>query len=169
MRVARRLWWLAPTARSTASGWRCSCWSSSRASGCWPRSAALDDADHHPARRTAGPPRAYRFINHPNYRGRDRRDRGAAAGVRPVAGGADLHRCSTPPCSTVRIRAENRALRPAEPSLAVPALPPISRLSPRHRQMPEAGAPRLRSERRLDFSWSRVTDVAASRSGSSPR
>ena len=45
-------------------------------------------------------------------------------------------------------------------ALRVPGVPPISRFSPRHRQMPEAGAPRLRSERRLGLSKGRlVTEI----------
>src|SRR5690242_21777516 len=44
--------------------------------------------------------------------------------------------------------------------LRVSAPPTISRLSPRHREMPEAGAPRLRSERRLSFSGVHVNDLA---------
>ena len=92
----------------------------------------------------------YRFVDHPNYLVVVARDRGAAAGVRPVAGRAALHRCSTPR-SSPSASAPRTARSAAKLRLRLSRSAPISRLSPRHRQMPEAGAPRLRSERRLGF------------------
>src|SRR4030095_12655124 len=86
----------------------------------------------------------YRFVNHPNYMIVT-----AEIAVLPLVFGlwqiALIFSALNALILTVRIRAENRALA----SLRGWQFTPISQLSPRHRQMPEAGAPRLRSQDHL--------------------
>ena len=156
------LWWLAPGRPVDTRSWLLfAVLRAGRGSGCsrpWARAGRRGSSSVPDAQLSARP----LPLRQPSQlSGRGRRDRGPAAGVRAVADrvhllAAQRGRSGRPHPRRERARSAAKLFR-----LRVWRSAPISRLSPRHRQMPEAGAPRLRSERRLGFKLEyRVTDIA---------